>query len=115
MKLRLIELVLVELGLINPVVKGIADAIRDNPETFIRKAGRDKTFSWLTHTSRQFSVMRFDDETKLLPNFRIVNRRGNEVFTLSWFDRLVLALAWPDELLPIYRTFNASHLYYAHD
>jgi len=114
MKLRLFERALVALGLVQPVVKGIADAIRDNPETFIMKSGR-RTFSWVMHRSRVFSVLRFDSDDKAVPVFRVINKLGNEIITLTWWDRLVLALAWPDHLLPEYH-FNPGMLaYYAHD
>jgi hypothetical protein len=114
MKLRLFERAIVALGLVKPTVKGIADAIRDNPETFRMRSGRG-TFSWVTHRSEVFSVLRFDDEDKAVPVFRVVNKLGNELITLTWWDRLVLALAWPDHLLPEYH-FNPCLLsYYAHD
>jgi hypothetical protein len=100
MKPRLIERALVALGLVQPVVKGIADSIRDDPATFIMRTGQDNTFSWLTHTSRTFAVMRFDTHGQWMPTYRVINKHAEQVVALGWWDRLILSVAWPEHLAP---------------
>ena len=51
---------------------------------FLMRAGHDKTFSWVTHTNRKFSVLRFDTMGHWLPTYRVINERAEVPFTLSW-------------------------------
>jgi hypothetical protein len=98
--MRLIESALVGAGVVQPTIKAIADSIRDYPETFTMRAGRDNAFSWLTHTSRTWAVLRFDEAGQTLPRFRIINALGEETLKLGWWDRAVLAVSWPSHLEP---------------
>ena len=63
------------------MIKGIADAIRDDPATFIMRTGQDLSFSWLTHTSRTFTVMRFD-----VPGSRVGRPRPEAAFMTDTND-----------------------------
>jgi hypothetical protein len=110
-KLRLVERAIVWLGLAQPAVKAIADSIRDYPETFkmrqawvctsrghwITEGVRENT-SWVTHKSNQFSVLRIDRLDDWLPAFDIVNRNGQRTHQLGWWDRVLLAVSWPEHL-----------------
>jgi hypothetical protein len=115
MKLRLIERALVALTLAQPTVKAIADALRDDPETFLMRAGHDKTFSWVTHASRKFSVLRFDTMGQWLPTYRVINERADVLLTLRWWDRALLSVAWPAHLEPQASIDPNVLLHYAHD
>jgi hypothetical protein len=63
------------------------------PRTFTMRAGRDNTFSVLTHTSRTWAVLRFDEAGQTLHRFRIVNALGEETMK----PRLTLAVRFCSE------------------
>ncbi|CAB3808251.1 hypothetical protein LMG28138_06024 [Pararobbsia alpina] len=57
--------------------------------------GFQENTSWVTHKSKQFSVLRIDRPDDWLPAFVIVNRWGERTSKLRWWDRVLLAIAWP--------------------